>query len=177
MRLKRSGKSSWRSVQIADISWYFFRNVVVKNYKRKRWCSWVFPEQYDGTAPISILIVHKFQVKVSVCTARWRWGCGSSPVCLGLGPITATWATASGWTMAPWPTWATSSPSKYGWPLPQLEITLYARFQIWNCPGNIFWTQLNLTLTLARASIPLRLCQSTKWGWSSSNSLIIIVWI
>ena len=32
--------------------------------------SWVVPEQYDGSAPISILIVHKFQVKVSVCTAR-----------------------------------------------------------------------------------------------------------
>ena len=134
VRLKRWGKSSWRSVQIADISWYFFRNVVVKNYKRKRWCSWVFPEQYDGTAPISILIVHKFQVKVSVCTARWRWGCGSSPAYnisllshfnglddgtsahLGFIQPKQVWLTASGW---------------------KLHYML-ARFQIWNCPGNIF---------------------------------------
>ena len=32
LRLKRSGKSSWRSVAIADISWYVLgKNVVVKD--------------------------------------------------------------------------------------------------------------------------------------------------
>ena len=32
LRLKRSGKSSWRSVEIADISWYVLgKNVVVKD--------------------------------------------------------------------------------------------------------------------------------------------------
>ena len=72
----------------------------------------------DGIAPISILIVHKFKLKVSVCTARTRWGCGSSPVCWGLVIIAGSWATASGWMTAPWPTWATSSPSQYGWPSP-----------------------------------------------------------
>ena len=96
--------------------------------------SWVVPEQYDGSAPISILIVHKFQVKVSVCTARWRWGCGSSPAYnisllshfnglddgtsahLGFIQPKQVWLTASGW---------------------KLHYML-ARFQIWNCPGNIF---------------------------------------
>ena len=33
VRLKRSGKSSWRSVQIADILWYVLGNVVVKDLK------------------------------------------------------------------------------------------------------------------------------------------------
>ena len=31
VRLKRSGKSSWRSVKIADILWYVLGNVVVKD--------------------------------------------------------------------------------------------------------------------------------------------------
>ena len=126
MRLKRSGKSSWRSVKIADNAWYFFGNVVVKDWNLldHEWdgegAARGVPEQWwhDGIAPISILIVHKFKSKVSVCTTRWRWGCGSSPVCLGLGPISASWATSLGWMTAPWPTWATSNSSKYGCPPP-----------------------------------------------------------
>ena len=82
VRLKRSGKSSWRSVEIADISWYVLgKNVVVKDLNMlddddddggdgvSEGAARGFLSN-DGTAPISILIVHKFQVKVSVCTAR-----------------------------------------------------------------------------------------------------------
>ena len=88
----------------------------------------------DGTAPIFILIVHKFKLKVSVCIARWRWGCGSSPAYnnnlmshfnglddgtvahLGYIQPKQVWLTASGW---------------------KLHYML-ARFQIWSCSGNIF---------------------------------------
>ena len=77
LRLKRSGKSSWRSVEIADISWYVLgKNVVVKDLNMLddddgdgEGAARGFLSN-DGTAPISILIVHKFKLKVSVCTTR-----------------------------------------------------------------------------------------------------------